>query len=262
MVVGYRVSEGEGFFTPGAGNEFYFIDVEIANIGSSVESISSLLMFDLRDEEGFSQDISFSAVTLGRSGLDGAILPGRVIRGELAYEIPIDSRSYELQINLHVFGTAGIFSVAMDEVSVTPANPNTLRSAATGVEFAIGEPVEIENLEFVVNGIRTDSGSGFFTPDAGYTYLLVDVSVTNNGSEAELISSMLMFTLRDSEGFAYTSSMGALSVGRGGLDGDVMVGSTLRGELGFEVPEGITGLELFINPNVFRAEDTVVVSLD
>jgi len=261
-VLGYRFSEGESFFTPDDGNVFFLIDVAIANKGTSVESISSMLMFDLRDADGFSMRYSFGAQSMGRSVVDGVVLSGKVIRGEIGYEIPRDTTGYELQINPQVFGRSGLFTVSMDRTSDTPTNPDSLRSSKVGAEIAIGQAHASGNLEFVVNGIRMDSGSGFLAPDTGNTYLLVDVSVTNNGSEAESISSMLLFAFRDSLGFSYSSSMGATSAGRGSLDGDVMAGRTLRGELGVEVPIDTTGLELIVSPDLFRTTSVFVVSLD
>jgi len=262
-VVGYRISEGEGFFTPRDDNNvFYLIDVAIANRGDAVESISSMLMFDLRDEDGFSISTSISATAMGRSGIDGAVMPGKVIRGELGYEIPRDSTGFNLQINPQAFGRSGLFSIGMDETSNTPTNPDTLRSSRTGAELQVGETFSSGDLEFVVNGVSMDGGSGFFTPDEGNTFLLIDVSVINNGSESASISSMMMFTLRDSHGFSYSISISAVAAGRGGLDGDVMAGSTLRGELGFEVPDGMTGLELFVSPDIFDRSGITIVSLD
>ena len=261
-VLGHKTHEGGGFLTPDAGNVYYLIDVVIANKGDKAESISSMLMFDLRDGDGFSQSISFGAQSAGQSGLDGSVLPGKVIRGDLGYEIEKNTTGYELQINLNVFGSSGLFSVAMDKISDTPTSPDSLYSTKTGAEIAVSQTYSVGNLEFVVNGIRTDNGKDFLKPDPGNTYFLVDVSVTNTGDETTSISSMLMFTVRDSNGYSYSESMGALSASKGSLDGEVMAGKTLRGELGYEVPNGLTGLELFVNPSVFGTADLFVVSLN
>jgi len=261
-VLGYRTSEGEGFFAPADGNVFYLIDVAIMNTGDSTESISSMLMFDLRDSDGFSLNTSLGAMTMGRGGVDGAVLPGKVIRGELGYEIPSGASGFKLQINPQVFGRSGLFAVNMDITSDTPTNPDSLRSSRTGSEIPIGQTFSSGNLEFVVNGVRTYTGEGFFRASEGNTFLLVDVSVTNNGSSATTVSSMLMFSIRDSHGFSYSSSIGAMSAGRGSLDGDVMAGSTLRGELGVEIPSDLTGFELFVSPDVFRTENIFVIALD
>ena len=261
-VVGYSFSDGADFFTPDSGNVFYLIDVAIVNTGSRTESISSLLMFDLRDADGFSISTSFGAMAVSRTGLDGAVLPGRVIRGELGFEVPRDSTGFVLQINPQVFGRTGLFAVNMDTVSSSPRDPSTLLSTTTGNEFAVGQTIEAGDLSFIVNGTRTVADVPFFEPDPGNTFLLVDVTVENNGAAAEIISSMLMFTLRDAQGFSFGLSMGAMAESRGSLDGDVMAGSNLRGELGFEVPIGAIGLELIISPSVFRTDDIVSVTLN
>lgn len=256
-VIGYRRSERELSFTIGEGNEVYFIDVVIANRGDKAknfESISRMFGFRLRGE-GFSRVAPHAvATTLAFHG--GSILPGKVIRGELGYEIPRGSRNNALQI--HLEGSTEIFSVNMNRVSETPPNPDALHSLVTGAEFAIGESVKIGDIEFIVNGtrrIRTEPGSAF-TGYAGGTYLLVDVAITNHGDETELITAITayrMLVLRDTRGFLYHGGMR--------LD-DVMPGSTLRGEARFRVPEAVTDLELFVRPNLFRVQDIFVVSLD
>lgn len=260
----YRVwtSEGSDFRTPDAGNVFYFMDVIIANKGESAESISTMLMFDLRDSEGYSIGQSFSAYALGQSGLDGTVLPEKVIRGDIGFEVPANPFGYELQINLSVFGSAGLFSVHLDNIADDATTKEIPQSTKTGSEIQLGMPHTTGTLEIVVNSIRFSNGEDFFKPDEGNEYLLVDVSIQNNGNEAETISSMLMFDLHDANGYSYSISLGAESLGKGGLSGDVMAGRTLRGELGFEVPIGAIGLELMVNPDVFGSDELFIVTLN
>lgn len=261
-IFGVRTSEGADYFKPADGNVFYLMDIIIANKGQKSESISSMLMFDLRDKEGFSISQSFSAQTVGQSGLDGTVLPGKVIRGDIGYEVPKDPSGYELQINLSVFGSSGLFSVALDELSDDLPNLVAPVSTKSGNEIQIGETYTAGALEIVVNGISTSGGKDYFKPSEGNEFLLVDVSIKNNGTETESVSSMLMFNIRDAKGFSYSLSMGAASIGKGSLDGEIMAGKTLRGELGYEVTKDTEGLELFVSPSVFGSSDLFVVSLN
>jgi hypothetical protein len=261
-VCGVSTSEGEDFYTPEDGNVFYLMNVAVANKGDKPESISTMLMFDLRDSGGYSVSQSLSAQSVGTSGLDGTVLPGKVIRGDIGFEVPQDPAGYTLQINPDVFGSSGLFSVALDDSADNIDTLEAPHSIKTGSEIQIGETYTAGALEIVVNGVTTSAGKDYYKPEDGNEFLLVDISIINTGTETESVSSMLMFTLRDMEGFSHNMSISAASIGKGGLDGEVIAGKTMRGELGYEVPAGTAGLELMVNPSVFGSSDLFVVTLN
>lgn len=124
--------------------------------------------------------------------------------------------------------------------------------------FKIGDSVKADNLIFTVNSVRTDEGGDFIKPDEGNIYYIIDVTVENTGDESEIVSSMIMFRLSDSEGYNYSITFGPETKGQ--LDGEVSPGRKIRGELVFEIPEDSTGLELEIDPTLGTGQ--IIVQLD
>ena len=76
------------------------------NVGDESEHLSSLLMFKLFDSDGYNYDVIFYPETKGDVG--GELSAGRKLRGELAFEIPINSEGLELEIDPFIFGSGQI----------------------------------------------------------------------------------------------------------------------------------------------------------
>lgn len=124
---------------------------------------------------------------------------------------------------------------------------------------SIGDSVESGDYIFTVNSVREDAGSEFLSPDEGNTYYLIDVTVENKGDESVTVSSLMMFTLIDSEGYTYDVTFGPETKGQ--LDGEVGAGRKLRGELVYEISKDVTGLELEIDPSLW-SEGKIIFELD
>ena len=108
--------------------------------------------------------------------------------------------------------------------------------------YNIGDTVVAGDYAFTVNSVREDKGGDFLKPDEGNIYYIVDATVENKGDESINVSSLLMFTLIDEEGYTYDITFGPDTKGQ--LDGEIAPGRKLRGELAFEIPADAKGLEL------------------
>lgn len=93
-VTNIRYSQGGEWIKPDEGMEYVIIEGRFENVGEESENISSMLMFTLVDQDGRSQDINLGAETNGN--LDGQLGVGRVMTGEIAYQVPKDAQSLEL----------------------------------------------------------------------------------------------------------------------------------------------------------------------
>jgi hypothetical protein len=93
-----------------AGDTLLIVNVSLRNTSSAVANASSLVQWSLHDSTGqtYNQDI-----VSGKSGPDGTIVPGGVIRGDIAYEVPANVHSFTLQF------VAGIGSSDLAEWNVT-----------------------------------------------------------------------------------------------------------------------------------------------
>ena len=90
-VNGVRASLGDNLWTPDRGNYFVYVDVTFRNEGDQPEIVSTLLQMEMRNTEGRSYNIDFSAISgSGSSPPDGEISPGDILRGEVGYQLPVD----------------------------------------------------------------------------------------------------------------------------------------------------------------------------
>ncbi|MEW6423670.1 MAG: DUF4352 domain-containing protein [Bacillota bacterium] len=122
--------------------------------------------------------------------------------------------------------------------------------------FSIGEQIKMGGLVLTVNGVRESKGNQFIQPKEGHIYKIVDVTLENIGEKPAAISSLMMFSLTDSEGYRYNVTIGPEK--KGNVDGELHPGQKMRGELVFEVPTKATGLQLLFEPNVLGFGQAIV----
>ncbi|MGL4335937.1 MAG: DUF4352 domain-containing protein [Turicibacter sp.] len=92
-----RTSLGKQFMEPEAGNEFFLVDVTVENISTEEQVVSSMMMFNIVDQDGRQMDQAIFADMNGQ--LDGSISPGRKMTGEYAVEVVAGTTGLELEFN-------------------------------------------------------------------------------------------------------------------------------------------------------------------
>lgn len=118
--------------------------------------------------------------------------------------------------------------------AVPPAGPET---------FAVGQPVGLGDWTLFVHGVTDPfDGDEFFPPAEGMRYVLVDAEVGYNGSDPQVVSTLICFELQDDQNRAHTQALVTNPVGD--LDGDIAAGAARRGGLVYEVPADAAGLRL------------------
>ncbi|HEY7127687.1 MAG TPA: DUF4352 domain-containing protein [Ktedonobacterales bacterium] len=125
----------------------------------------------------------------------------------------------------------------------------TVAAPTQASHFKVGDQVKIgSDWLVIVNSVKTSKGSSFSPPQQGNTYLVVDVTVKNLGSQKQTVSSLLSFTLKDSTGQKYDE---AITSGVGTPpDGDLTAGDQLKGQLVYEVPATQKQFTLAFNPDL------------
>lgn len=81
-------------FSPEPGEEWLAIDITLKNTGVEEEAVSSLMQFELVDQDHYKADLAIWAD--GRGSLDGSLGAGRTMRGEIAFVILEDHNAWEL----------------------------------------------------------------------------------------------------------------------------------------------------------------------
>ncbi|MDF2719129.1 MAG: hypothetical protein K0R28_6054 [Paenibacillus sp.] len=92
-----------------------------------------------------------------------------------------------------------------------------------------------------VHGVRYSNGD-LFKPKAGNTFAIVDVSLENKSDKEISVSQLLQVSVSDNDGVKYVVNL-VVEGTKGSFDGKVAPGRTLRGEIGFDVPQAAKGLE-------------------
>lgn len=110
-----RWDYGDEFISPDQGERWLVVDATIDNLSDESEAISSMIMFDLVDMDGYSQDLSIVADTRGQ--LDGELGANRTMSGEIAFTVQEEESEWEFifEPNLFGFGQA-IFSISEDDI--------------------------------------------------------------------------------------------------------------------------------------------------
>lgn len=245
-------SEGKEFFEPDEGNKYVIVDLTFYNTGSESYALSSMLGFELVDNETYTYDTSWTAPLKG--SLDGTILPGRQLRGQVGFEIPEGSVATELLFDYDLFASGQLVFKLDPELAVeatTFENPVEFKDV-----ISVGTPIETDNYTFLVNSFSQSEGSQYFGPEEGYVYYVLDVSITNKSAESQVISTMLMFEMQDQLGYEYGIAM--YTDAKGSVDGDLAAGRTARGEIAFEVPKDLELYHLIYTPEVFDGGQYVI----
>lgn len=106
-MLSYRESKGSAFNKPDSGNVFLIVEFLIQNQGKSSAFVSYYDFNAYCDD--YQTDISFSAIMETKTSLSGEIAPGKKMKGELAFEVPKNWRTFELHLSTGWFSDEIIF---------------------------------------------------------------------------------------------------------------------------------------------------------
>lgn len=241
------------------GNEFVVVDMAAKNKhDSEYISFSSFLQITIQDSESYEYDQSF---VFADGELDsGELAPGEVTRGIVAFEVPEDATG----LSLHVDLDESLFSYDRAVVDLgEQGSGRTLTQDLAVPVYDIGDTVAYDDTELTVNSLRTSMGSGYFTPETGNEYLVLDITVANTGDDELTVSTFLQLSLKSGSGRSYDTSFGGSST----LDREfsqsspIAPGGQRRGEIAFEAPQGLSPLYLVMDFDYFAEGDRTFFEL-
>lgn len=233
----------ETVLTPEPGNEFVRVSLALKNVSDEYLSVSSLLQTRLRDDENY----QYRSTVIGDNQprfTDGQFVPGEVGRGSLAFEVPEDVSGLQLVFDFDVSIFGGVERATIDLTSEA-SSAHKLEQDLTVDVHQPGDSVSHGDVEATLHGVRTESSLGQFAEaDEGNEYAIVDISITNNTGEQQRFSSALQMPCKDSQGYSYTPAIaGTTSLDQAFDEGTPLGdGETRRGELPYQVPEGMSPL--------------------
>ena len=248
-----RTTDIDDFTGADAGNEFVVVDMAAKNRGNEeFISFASFFQVTLRDSDSYEYDQSITGSQDALAG--GELAPGEVTRGTIAFEIPMDSSG----LSLHVDLSESLWRYDGATIDLESQGAGRTLTQNPRIEtYAVGDTVAFRETRFTPNELSTSMGGEYFGPEEGNEFAIVDITVENTGDEALTISTLLQMDLKDQEGRTYGVSISALTeIDRGFAQGNpIAPGSTRRGEIAFEVPQGSSPLYLVIDFDFLREGD-------
>lgn len=135
---------------------------------------------------------------------------------------------------------------------VTTEQPTT--TVITAPVYKIGDTLKTQSYYITVKGTRRGKSS-----TSGYEYIYVDIEIENISNSSKKLFPTYLFRMVDKEGREMNTK--STDEVRGKLNIDLAPGRKVRGEYVAEVPKGIKGLDLLIEPNYF-SKGQAAISLD
>ena len=117
-------------------NRYLATDLTFENVSEGAISVSSLLEFVLKNEEGYSA--SQTVHTQQRDLAEGEIDPGQKASGEIVYEVPPESRG--LQLDYRPFARGGTYTWAIGDLQDVAADPRSRGPAPPAPEVTPPHP--------------------------------------------------------------------------------------------------------------------------
>ena len=124
------------------------------------------------------------------------------------------------------------------EVAVEPAG-----SGMAGM----GDTITISNVDFTLNSAEASTEGQLSTSPDEDIFLILDLTVVNNSSDEIALSSIMSFSLKGSDSSEYDLALFVDT--KGSLDTTVAPGSTVRGQIAFDVPE-LDSYEFSVTPGL------------
>ena len=133
---------------------------------------------------------------------------------------------------------------AATAVLTAALQPTAVPKAASAQRYTAGQTAELKGVRVTLHEARFLQGNQRFTPPAGMRFLVVTVTFENTTDQDVLLSTALQMELKDDRGQAYGIDFVATAAAGGKQpDGKVAPGDKLRGPVGYQIPEGASGLQ-------------------
>ena len=262
-VNGARGSRGDDFWTPDEGNYFVYVDVTFRNDGDESELVSTLFQMELRDAEGFSYSVDFGAESIGdKTPPEGEIAPGGILRGEVAYQIPVSATGLTWRFSGDIFRLGqAIFALGTIPVPPIPSGYSLDDPLAVGETLIGSDGTEIRVLGTIEDArqqiAEADEHGWNDPPKAGMRFYMIRVEVVYHSGDGDLITVAASdFKLVGDNRTVYEFYSRANRCGvviPDPLGGDVFnvklfPGGQTEGNICFQIPEDEGGLILIHEP--------------
>jgi hypothetical protein len=149
---------------------------------------------------------------------------------------------------LFIIGAAsggGNKSQKVGENSQPTSQTATTSQTQAATTYKVGDQIQSGEYIVSVNSVRKSSGSGYVKPKEGSVYIIPNVTIQNNSKDKTTISSLLQMYIKDGEGNKYNPALTSDATGK--VDGELLAGEKVKGDVGFEIPTTAKDLKFYYN---------------
>lgn len=248
LVIVYAASgehvEDNEFLQPEDGYKYVYIKLAFINETKSDKSVS-MYSFD-GYADGYAVDMYYG----GDEELSATLSSGRSTLGYLYFEVPVDTKKFEVEYTPNMFFSDKItfaYDGEKDSGYVLEANDKRTKGAVQPGESVEGTGVTITYL----SAAPYASDNMFIQPRDGYGYLSVELEFENTGSSDRHVSSLSFDCYADGVACDQTYHRDD------DLSGSISAGRKLKGTVTFEVPNDAKVVEVEYEDNVWTSNRIV-----
>ena len=133
------------------------------------------------------------------------------------------------------------------EATQDSGEPEAANKPASSDVAGMGDTITISNVDFTLNSAEASTEGQLATSPDEDMFLILDLTVVNNSSDEIALSSIMSFSLKGSDSYEYDLALFVET--KGSLDTTVAPGSTVRGQIAFDVPE-LDSYEFSVTPGL------------
>lgn len=155
--------------------------------------------------------------------------------------------------------TSSTMTTSDSTPTMSDSTPTTSQgnSQASSGHYKPGAVVNVDGIWMVtINSVTTHGGDDFDKLKSGDIYLVADVTMKNVSNKEQVTSTLLDWTLRDSDGIRYSIDIFA-SFAPNSPEGKVESGMQIRGSLVYEVPTAKHNYTLGFTANFMENGQTI-----
>lgn len=125
-------------------------------------------------------------------------------------------------------------------------------------EYKIGDAVTHNDYELIVEGVEKSDGSEFEKPKDGHEFVIVKVTINNNGEE-DISYNPFDFKLKNSQGQITEQGLITVDSDTSLSSGELAPGGSVTGTIPFEAPKDDPDLRLIFEPDFWTGEQVEVI---
>lgn len=244
IVLEVKQTDGEGFTSAKEGNTLFDIEVIIQNVSREETTPYNPFYFKVKDKDGFEYNTTLTAFDPALQS--GELEMGDVVRGHVTFEVKKDAQDLIVTYEpIVLFGGYAPIRISLTEKSDQPAE---IPSPLDFPQNKLGTPAESAGVTLTVLSVQKVKSLSGMSAKKGYTYLDLEVEISNSGRDDPSPYNPLYFKIRDNQGYEYSTSF--ISVEPALKSGKLARGEKVKGHVTFEIPENAAGLLALYEPEV------------